>query len=188
MNSKISLRQRMRTGSFWLKQLRDLGIMLVIFFAIAAYLQRDMINGQAPTLTAVTINQQPFDLTSLASTSTKPTLVYFWGTWCSACKITSPMVNSVAESTDYQVISIAVASGSDDDIAQHMQLNQLSFEVINEEQLPQVLNQPSLSQQWGANAFPSIYIIDNNQHIRFVTAGVTTSWGLKLRLWLTTFL
>ncbi|WP_434938604.1 protein disulfide oxidoreductase [Shewanella sp. HL-SH8] len=184
MDNKILLRQRIRTGSFWVKQLRDISIILVILFVITSYLQRDMINGQAPNLSAVTVSQQSFDLTA----STKPTLVYFWGTWCSACKITSPMVNSVASSNDYQVISIAVASGSDDDITQYMQLNQLSFEVINEAQLPQVINQPSLSQQWGANAFPSIYIIDENQHIRFVTSGVTTTWGLKLRLWLTTFL
>ncbi|UCX04013.1 protein disulfide oxidoreductase [Shewanella glacialimarina] len=188
MDNRILLRQRIRTGSFWVKQLRDISIILVILFFITSYLQRDMINGQAPNLSAVTVSQQSFDLTTLASTSTKPTLIYFWGSWCSVCKITSPMVNSVASSNDYQVISIAVASGSDDDITQYMQLNQLSFEVINEAQLPQVINQPSLSQQWGANAFPSIYIIDKNQHIRFVTSGVTTTWGLKLRLWLTTFL
>lgn len=188
MDNKISLRQRMSSRSFWIKQLRDMSILLVMLFAIASYLQRDMINGQAPNLTAMTINQHPFDLATLASTSTKPTLVYFWGSWCSACKVTSPMVNSVASSSDYQVISIAVASGSDDDIAQYMQLNQLSFKVINEAELPQVTNQPSLSQQWGANAFPAIYIIDENQHIRFITSGVTTSWGLRLRLWLTTLL
>ncbi|GAA0789507.1 MULTISPECIES: protein disulfide oxidoreductase [Pseudomonadati] len=184
MTDNMTLRQRINSRAFWIKQIRDLGILSVALFAIASYMQRDMIDGQAPQLSAVTVQQQPFIL----ATSTKPTLVYFWGTWCPACKVTSPMVNSLASHNEYQVISIAVASGSDQDIIQFMYNNDLQFPVINEANMTLVPHQQSLSQQWGANAFPAIYIIDNQQQIRFVTSGITTQWGLKLRLWLSTFL
>ena len=184
MADNMTLRQRINSRAFWIKQIRDLCILLIVLFTIASYLQRDMIDGQAPALSGMTIEQQSFDLAS----STKPTLVYFWGTWCPACKVTSPMVNSIASSNDYQVIAIAVASGSDQDIIQFMLENDLQFKVINETNLTLAAQQKSPSQQWGANAFPAIYILDNQQQIRFVTSGITTQWGLKLRLWLSTFL
>lgn len=178
MQTKQPLAQRIKTKAFWWVQLRDLSIILIVLFAISSYLQRNMVTGPAPSLNGITLKQQGFDL----STINKPTLVYFWGTWCGVCKVTSPMVNSVAQSDDYQVISIAVASGSDADIQSYMAANELSFSVINESQSTQ-----DLSSQWGAHALPSIYIIDDKQQIRFVTSGVTSSWGLKLRLWLTSF-
>jgi thiol-disulfide isomerase/thioredoxin len=184
MNNNLPLSQRVKSRAFWIKQIRDLCILLAVLFAIASYLQRDMINGKAPPLSAITVQQQPFMLAS----STKSTLVYFWGTWCPACKVTSPMVNNLASSNDYQVIAIAVASGSDEDIIQYMHKNDLQFTVINEANMTLAPQQQSLSQQWGANAFPAIYIIDNQQQIRFVTSGITTQWGLKIRLWLSTFL
>ncbi|MGZ9897708.1 protein disulfide oxidoreductase [Shewanella gaetbuli] len=176
MLHKPTFSQRLKTKSFWLKQLRDIGVVALILFAIASYLQRDMITGTAPALNATTINHHTVQLSQ-----TTPTIVYFWGTWCAVCKVTSPMVNSVAKSDKYQVISIAVASGSNQDISYYMQQNGLDFPVINEASIPPATD--TLSQQWGANAFPAIYIVDKNHQIRFITSGVTTSWGLKFRLW-----
>ncbi|QIR15040.1 protein disulfide oxidoreductase [Shewanella aestuarii] len=178
MQKKQPLAQRIKTKAFWWVQLRDLSILLIVLFVISSYLQRNMVSGSAPPLKGITLSQQGFDISNI----NKPTLVYFWGTWCGVCKITSPMVNSVATSDDYRVISIAVASGSDTDIQTYMAANDLHFAVINQ-------NQPTqdLSNQWGAHALPSIYIIDDKQQIRFVTSGVTFSWGLKFRLWLTSF-
>ena len=91
------------------------------------------------------------------------------------------MVNSVSLNPDYQVVSIAVASGSDDDISTFMQHHNYHFDAINQHQTM------LLSQQWGAMALPAIYIVDAENNIRFVTSGVTSSWGMSLRLWLATW-
>ena len=139
MQSNQPLTQRIKTKAFWWIQLRDLSILFIVLFAISSYLQRNMVSGSAPQLKGITLSQQHFDISNI----NKPTLVYFWGTWCGVCKITSPMVDSVATSDDYQVISIAVASGSDTDIQTYMTANDLHFAVINQNQPTPSLAQPS---------------------------------------------
>ncbi|MGI2170755.1 protein disulfide oxidoreductase [Shewanella sp. MF05960] len=182
-----------RSPRFWLLALRDSAIFAVLMFAVASYLQRDMQTGTAPPINASLvkgdliksslvnnhfINNDKVSLFNTAARANKATLVYFWGTWCPVCKVTSPMVNNVANAQDYPVISVAVASGSNADIDAFMQHNDYQFAVIN-----QNINGNDYSQQWGATALPAIYIVDSNNQIRFVTSGVTSSWGMSLRLW-----
>ncbi|AZG74014.1 protein disulfide oxidoreductase [Shewanella livingstonensis] len=188
----INLEITLKSRRFWLTSLRDIILIGAVLFIIASYLQRDMQTGIAPPITANTITNKSISLFTPASTEmeqlseslstgNKPTLIYFWGTWCPVCKITSPMVNSVSSNKDYHVISIAVASGTDSDVNIFMQQQDYHFEVINQQSQTQVM---SLSQQWGAMALPAIYIVDADNNIRFVTSGVTSSWGMSLRLWL----
>jgi thiol-disulfide isomerase/thioredoxin len=190
-----NLKSTLTSGRFWLTSLRDIILIAVVLFTLASYLQRDMRTGIATPIKAHTIANKPISLfTSTSantqinirpmSTNNKPTLIYFWGTWCPVCKVTSPMVNSVNFNQDYQVISIAVASGSDVEINRFMQQHHYDFEVINQQYQPQAA---LLSQQWGAMALPAIYIIDTHNNIRFVTSGVTSGWGMSLRLWLATW-
>ncbi|WP_394129811.1 protein disulfide oxidoreductase [Shewanella maritima] len=201
--TKLTLKQQLRSGRFWLTQLRDLLILFVILFAISSYLQRDMHRGQAIAINGINIHGQAvhgFNLdkqdklplsqtqnpafSTLSSSDTlqsdRPTLLYFWGTWCAVCRITSPMVNQL-HLDDYQVLTIAVASNTDNHIQRYMQENEYQFEVINQD-APD--NQPDMSEQWGAFALPAIYIIDDKQQIRYVTQGATSTWGMKIRMWL----
>jgi thiol-disulfide isomerase/thioredoxin len=169
------------SARFWLMTLRDTLLLAAVLFAVASYLQRDMHTGSAFPITSQLIDGRHVSLfnTRQQADTNQATLVYFWGTWCPVCKITSPMVNSVANTQDYRVISVAVASGSNADISTFMQHNDYQFAVIN-----QSTNGHHFSQQWGATALPAIYIVDKNNQIRFVTTGVTSSWGMSLRLWL----
>lgn len=147
--------------------LRDLLLFGIIAFLALSYQQRHMINGHAPPLSSLTIEGAPISLST-----TEPTLVYFWGTWCPVCRVTSPMVNTLVD--DHHVVTIAVGSGTDKEIAQFMREHDYQFKVVNDTS--------NLHQQWGALAFPAIYIIDPQGDIRFVTSGVTSNIGLKLRL------
>ncbi|PKH97942.1 protein disulfide oxidoreductase [Shewanella sp. 11B5] len=191
----LNLKYTLKTKRFWLTSLRDIIVIAVVLFAIASYLQRDMQTGVATPINAHSITQKPISLFTSTATgvqqhakwqtnSHKPTLVYFWGTWCPVCSVTSPMVDSVNLKQDYQVVSIAVASGTDADINTFMQQHHYHFDVINQQNQHQTM---LLSQQWGAMALPAIYIVDAENNIRFVTSGVTSSWGMSLRLWLATW-
>lgn len=168
-------RQKLRSPQFGLKQCRDLAIMALVLYGVSLYLQRDMITGQAPALSGITIDGSQL---ALNAAKTEPTLVYFWGTWCPVCRVTSPMVETVAQ--DHRVISVAAASGSDSDIQTYMNEHQYHFPVFNDDSGEQSAN-------WGAIAFPAIYIIDTQGNIRYVTSGATSSWGMKFRLWLAQF-
>ncbi|EGM69364.1 protein disulfide oxidoreductase [Shewanella sp. HN-41] len=167
--------QKLRSPRFWLKQLRDLAIMALVLYGVSRYLQRDMVTGQAPALSGIAIDGSHL---ALNTTQTEPTLVYFWGTWCPVCRVTSPMIETVGQ--DHRVISVAVASGSDSEIQRFMDEHEYHFPVLNDDSGEQ-------STQWGAMAFPAIYIIDTQGNIRYVTSGVTSSWGMKFRLWLAQF-
>lgn len=149
--------------------------MALVLYGLSLYLQRNMVTGQAPVLNGITINSSHI---ALNIAQTEPTLVYFWGTWCSACRITSPMIDTISQ--DHRVISVAVASGTDNDIQHYMDEHQYHFPVLNDDSGEQ-------SSHWGAAAFPAIYIIDTQGKIRYVTSGVTSSWGMKFRLWLAQF-
>ncbi|MCL1159018.1 protein disulfide oxidoreductase [Shewanella inventionis] len=173
-------KKRAVSPRFWLKSLRDLLIFATVLYAISSYLQRDMLTGTAFPINSPLIDgrEVSFFYPRQQSSTDKATLVYFWGTWCPVCKVTSPMVNSVANTQNYRVISVAVASGSNADIGTFMQQHNYQFDVINQ------LAEDNLSQQWGATALPSIFIIDNKNQIRFMTSGATSRWGMSLRLWL----
>jgi thiol-disulfide isomerase/thioredoxin len=151
---------------FWLISLRDIILIGGVWFVLPSYLQRDVRAGAASAIQTETIQGKPISLfDSIAADSDPyhrqvapnhtPTLIYFWGTWCPVCKVTSTMVNSVSSHQDYQVVSIAVASGTDIEISAFMQQHNYHFEVINQQSQPQAI---SLSQQWGAMALPTIII------------------------------
>ena len=191
---RIKLKSNFKSRRFWFIALRDIIILTAILFTVASYLQRDMQTGMAIPIQAYTVKNKPISLFTSSllpekvlvnslSANNKPTLVYFWRTWCPVCKVTSPMVNSVNLNQDYQVISIAVASGTDEEINTFMQQHDYRFDVINQQNQSPAR---ALSQQWGAMALPAIYIVDAENNIRFVTSGVTSKWGMSFRLWLAT--
>ncbi len=165
-------RQKFSQRGFWLKQCRDLILIALVLYGISTYLQRDMVTGQAPTLQGIAIDASQL---TLATNPATPTLVYFWGTWCPACKLTSPMVESISHTAP--VISVAVASGTDNDIQTFMIEHQYKFPVLND-------HNGLHSQRWGAMALPAIYIIDSQGQIRYATSGITSSLGMQIRLWL----
>ena len=43
-----------------------------------------------------------------------------------------------------------------------------------------------LATQFGVHGVPTSYILDAKGKIRFREVGLTSSWGLRLRLWLAT--
>ena len=157
----------------WKKTLRDILIFVVIILGASFYIQRNMVSGQSPELLANTTNGKTIALTSTADS--KPTLIYFWGTWCAYCRFTSPMVETISK--DYPVISIAVSSGSDKDIYHYLKEHELTFDAIND-------GNGYYSHKWGVSGVPSMFIVNENGEITSKTQGPTTSWGLRFRLWL----
>ncbi|MCW9698827.1 MULTISPECIES: protein disulfide oxidoreductase [unclassified Avibacterium] len=105
----------------------------------------------------------------------KPVLLYFWGSWCSICSLTSPSIASLANE-GIQVISVALKSGDDQTVQDYLQQHQYNFLTVNDPQ-------GTLSAQWQIQVTPSIIIIKNGKIVH-TTTGLSSPWGLKLRLWL----
>lgn len=177
------LKKNLSDKAFWLSNAKTLGVMFIIIFAVSAYQQRSMITGTAPALQGTLLNGESF---RLADQEKKPTLVYFWATWCGVCKTTSPFVsrltleNADIKNRDYNIVSIALSSGSNTDISDYLTKNNYTLNVLNDAE-------GGISKTWGVAVTPSIFIIDATGNIRYISTGITSLWGMKLRLWLASF-
>lgn len=150
-------------------------IAIGLFYGISAYFQKDMLKDTAPVIAAKGVNGTRV---SLPSATGKPTLVYFFASWCGACKLTSPAVDNIAG--DYPVLAIAADSGSDADVKAFLKEKGYGFDALNDK--------GTLTAHFGVSGFPSLYVVDASGEVRFVTRGVSTEPALRARLFLTELL
>jgi thiol-disulfide isomerase/thioredoxin len=163
----------------WLRWRRRLGgwlINLVLIVAIVAGVQwwkgRTLVTGEAPPLVGVTLEGTPIDL---ADWRGRPVLVHFWATWCPVCRITDGIVDAIAE--DHAVVTVALQSGTEDEIRAYMREAGQDFRVVSDPD-------GRLSRAWGVAGVPTSFVIDGDGRIRSSIVGVSTGPGLRLRLWL----
>ena len=167
MNFKQALSKR------WVKITLEVLFFVVLYMALRAYMQRDMISGIAPPIQATTIQQQSFNL---ETTRPKPVLVHFWATWCGICKLEQDSIQALSK--DYNVITVAMQSGSDQEVQAYLDENKLDFDVINDVE-------GDFVRAYGVRGVPASFIVNSKNQITASEVGYTTGWGLRLRLWLT---
>jgi thiol-disulfide isomerase/thioredoxin len=148
-------------------------VLMVIVAGIRWWQHRDMVSGAAPALQGVTLAGQPY---TLAARPGKPVLVHFWATWCPICRAEQGSIAAIAHD-DPNVITVAMQSGSAEQVSRHMQEQGLAFPVVND-------SDGHLSAAWGVHAVPASFIISPDGQVRFIEVGYTTGIGLRLRLWL----
>ena len=102
----------------------------------------------------------------------KPLLVHFWAVWCPTCKLEAPNIEAVSK--EYNVLTVAVSSGSDAEVKAYMQEQGLSFKVINDVD-------GVWAKQFKVEAFPTTFIYDNKGELQFTEVGYTTTAGLLAR-------
>lgn len=151
--------------------LAEITLILVVIFSVRLWVQRDVISGLAPNISAIMLNGQYFDL---YKEKRKPILVHFWATWCSVCKLEQSGIENLAK--DFPIITIAIQSGNNKELHQFMQEENLSFKVINDES-------GIFSQRYNIRGVPASFIINKNNEIEFIEIGYTTELGLRIRLW-----
>ena len=106
--------------------------------------------------------------------SGKPLLIHFWATWCPTCKLEASNIQRL--SRHFNVLTVAVKSGSDADIQEYLNENNLDFEVIND-------TNGILASRFKVPAFPTTFILNAQGAIAFSEVGYTSSIGLFARMW-----
>jgi len=149
----------------------NLLIFLSVYFAVHLYQTRLAPSGQAPEIKGWLLEGKTFD--GLYQHD-KPILVHFWATWCKVCEFEESSINNIAQ--DYHVITLASQSGSFSEVKKFQKENALNFPII-------VDQSGVLAKEWGIVGFPSSFVVDEKNNIRFVEVGFTTELGLRLRLW-----
>lgn len=160
----------------WINNLKTLVLMVFIVTAITFYQQRDMTTGPAPTLSNATLIANIPGAETI-DYSQGPSLIYFWGSWCPICKTTSPSVSTLADEGDYQIISIALSSGNHETIQDYQKEHGYHFKTLNDDN-------GEISKQWGVAVTPSIFYVDTEGEITAISTGMTSLWGMRFRLWL----
>ena len=167
-------KQNIRRRKGWLGWLKEAliftTIVVVIGLGTDLWRSQSMASGVAPKLISQSVLGEEVNL--VAMSQEKPVMVYFWATWCSVCSAVSPSVNFI--SGNYQVLTVALASGEPQRIKQYLNAKQYDFSAINDPK-------GKISREWGVSVVPTIFIIDKGQ-ITSVTTGFTSPIGMWLRL------
>lgn len=109
-----------------------------------------------------------------AMSESRPLLLYVWATWCGVCRYTTPAVERLTKE-GANVMSVALRSGDDRQLAQWREKKQLTLPVVNDAQ-------GTLSQQWKIGVTPTLVVISKGEAVA-VTTGWTSYWGMRARLW-----
>ena len=145
---------------------------IVIYTAINWW--RQPVMPASPQLQLTDYQGQSIDLAALSHE--QPTLIYFWGTWCSVCQVTSPTINKLAIANNYPVVTIAVQSGTDQELHRYLDESNYGFITINDQQ-------GDIFHDWQGQVTPSYVVLKDGEMTQGLT-GIQPLWSLKLRLWL----
>lgn len=148
-------------------------VLVLVVAGIRLWQQRDMAAGAAPQLQGVTLSGQPY---SLQAQRGHTVLVHFWATWCPVCRAEQGSIAAIAQD-DPNVITIAMQSGTSEQVAAHMREQGIAFPVLNDPD-------GRIARAWGAHAVPVSFVIGPDGQIRFIEVGYTTETGLRIRKWL----
>lgn len=147
-------------------------IFISVYLVVRAWTQRSIIEGPLPPVAGITLANEQIDIQHM---QTRPFLLHIWASWCGICRFEQGSIESISK--DYPVVTIAMQSGTNEEVKQFLQKNGLTFRVINDEE-------GELSQQFGITGVPASFIINKQGEIAYSEVGYTSEWGLRLRLWL----
>ena len=111
---------------------------------------------------------------SILQANDKPTLIHIWATWCPTCKLEASNIQTISES--YNVLTIAVKSGSNEDIQAWLDESNYDFNVIND-------SNGFVASNFQVQVFPTTFIYNKDKELVFSDVGYTSTWGLFLRMW-----
>ncbi len=144
-------------------------VMTVLANAISLYKSIDLKKEQF-NLTNITL----LDGEKFTPKTDKPLLVHFWADWCPTCSMEASNIQRVSQY--YEVLTIAVKSGSDENIKKYLQENNLNFKVINDKNA-------FIARDFNIAAYPTTFIYDKDKNLVFSEVGYTSTLGLFVRMW-----
>lgn len=157
----------------WIRELLLASIILIVILNVVSFLKKPELSSTTlPHFELKSTTKQPI---SSKNYTGKPILIHFWATWCPACKLEASNIEKISKT--HQVITVAVNSGSDEEINTFLKNRDLNFDVINDKE-------GRFASTFSISSFPTTFIYDKDAEIKFSEVGYTSTFGLKLRMWL----
>lgn len=158
----------------YFKEILIFFIVMTIFTNILSLYRSNNLNKEALNISAVTLlHNKPYVLPK-----NEPILIHFWASWCPTCKVEAPNIQTISE--NYNVLTVALKSGSDAEIEEYLKSRNLNFNVVND-------MDGTITKKFEISIFPTTIIYDKNGEIAFSDVGYTSTIGLWLRMWWATY-
>lgn len=156
--------------------LRELAVWLLIGVAVSLavdYFRQPALPQNFASTTLHTLDGETVDL--IAMSEERPLLVYVWATWCGVCRYTTPSVAALVADGG-NVMSVALRSGDNATLETWMRKKKAAMPTVNDAS-------GELARQWDVQVTPTLVVISHGE-VTSITTGWTSSWGMRLRLWL----
>ena len=151
------------------KEIIIFGLLLFVLANVLSYLRKPSLDSDIlPKISLKLLDQKVF-----IPKENQALIIHFWATWCPTCKLEASNIQSLSK--DYQVLSIAVNSGINEDIQDYMQKNHLNFPVYNDKD-------GSFAKAFKVQAFPTTFIYNAQGKRAFTEVGYTSQIGFLARL------
>jgi thioredoxin-related protein len=154
-------------------------LFVAVFIAISTFQTRNMLSSSGstpPALSGPLLRGGHFDL---ASAGDRPALIYFFAPWCNFCAASSDNLTRLRRIRDEDSLDILTV------VLDWQDLGEVQDYVRRHDlDLPVVLGNRQVAQDWHVTAFPTYYVLDSEKQIRRRDLGYSTQFGLWWRTWL----
>jgi thiol-disulfide isomerase/thioredoxin len=154
----------------YLKEIISFLIMLIIATNIVSYYKSLDLNKEKFDFNNIKLINQ----TSYKYDKNKNSIIYFWGSWCPICKYQSPNIEELSK--EYNILSIAIDSGNNDEIINYLNNQKLTFNTIND-------TNKKYTSKLNIQAFPTTLIYDKNHNLLFSEIGYTSINSILIKTW-----
>ena len=159
----------------WRRWAVEIAIFVAVFFAIQAWMARDVPAGPAPDFATVGADGRALSLAEWRAAHPGEAVgVYFWADWCPICTAQQGTIDGVQ--ADYPVLTVAMQSGDAAAVNKVLAERGLDWTTA-------IDADGRIAQTYGLRGVPAFVIVDPAGQIRSVSLGYTTGWGLRARLW-----
>ena len=150
-------------------------IVIAIFLTVSTWQSRNLISlkRQAPTFQLPTITGLNVNLYDFRG---QRVLLYFFAPWCKICDLSVSNLNWMRTILGEDSIAILAIALSYNDLQSIK-----SFIERNDIKVPVLIGTPQIVNSYRINAFPTIYVVNENGEIYSSTVGYTSILSLLLR-------
>ncbi|CAA6799906.1 MAG: Membrane protein, suppressor for copper-sensitivity ScsD [uncultured Sulfurovum sp.] len=157
----------------WQRVVKEVLTTLVLFFIISQVVNFIRKPDIQTSIYAYELNDIKNEEIDFFEYKDEPLIVHFWATWCPTCKLEASNIQTL--SNNHNVISIAVNSGTNEELSQYMSEHDFDYRVINDAN-------SALAQKFNIGAYPTTLIYNAKGELKFTEVGYSTTLGLQARL------
>ncbi|MBD1370978.1 TlpA family protein disulfide reductase [Hazenella sp. IB182357] len=143
--------------------------------SMAEYLAEQQQEWQGTKAPAFTLPTLTGEQVSFDSTSSKPTIINFWTTWCAECKKEMPVFEKLYQEygadIDFMMVNMT-AEDNREQIDKYLKENRLTFPVLLDEQA-------KMKNAYDIPAYPTTYVIDQDNEIIALRIGALEESQLR---------